>query len=485
LIQDIETGEVILDWHLPSGLRKHSSNSGRAFHGLGFAMTLLLGRHAIVVGAGIGGLTAAKALSPYFGKVTVIERDTLPIAATGRAGTPQARQIHVLLRGGLDALAEFFPELEPELECAGAIRVRVGSQALLELPGFDPFTRRDLGFDYLSMTRPLLEFVMRRLIEKQSNIALISRCRVTRILESPDRSAVTGVRYDDANGRVGELAADFIVDASSRGALTLALLDAVGLPRPQETKIGIDLHYATAVFEIPPSVSHDWRAVLHRPSAQCGRGGLLVPVENDCWQVNLTQMHGVRVPENVGDFVAFAGTLRTQTIYAAIEGAVPVGPIHRFGFPCSIRRGFEALDRFPDRLLPLGDVICRFNPAFGQGMSVAAQEAGALKRLIEAKISDADPLSGLAQPFFAAIQDVLAAPWAVAESDFMYERTRGQRPNDLLQRVNFNSALQRAAAVDATVHQITSEVSHLMRPFNDLRDPEIVRRVTALTANSA
>jgi 2-polyprenyl-6-methoxyphenol hydroxylase-like FAD-dependent oxidoreductase len=446
-------------------------------------MTNLLGRHAIVVGAGIGGLTAAKALSAYFGKVSVIERDTLPAAPIARTGTPQARQIHVLLRGGLDALVEFFPELETELEGAGAIRVRVGSQALLELPGFDPFPRRDLGFDYLSMTRPLLEFVARRLIGKQSNIALKSRSRVTQIVESPDRRAVTGVRYDDVDGRGNELAADFIVDASSRGALTLELLDRVGLPRPQVTEIGVDLHYA--MFQIPSSAPHDWRAVLHRPDAQSGRGGLLVPVENNCWQVNLTHMHGEPVPENVGDFIAFAGMLRTQTIHDAIAGAEPIGPIYRFGFPCSIWRRFEALDRFPDYLLPLGDVICRFNPAFGQGMSVAAQEAGALRRLIEARISHADPLRGLSRPFFAAIQNFLAAPWAVAESDFIHEKTRGQRPSDLHQRLSFNSALQRAAAEDATVHQIMSEVSHLIKPSNALGDPQIVNRTKALTAASA
>ena len=101
------------------------------------------------------------------------------------------------------------------------------------------------------------------------------------------------------------------------------------------------------------------------------------------------------------------GRCERQTIYAAIKDAVPVGPIYRFVFPCSIRRRFEALERFPDRLLPLGDVICRFNPAFGQGMSVAAQEVGVLRRLIEARTSNADPLKGLARSFFAAIQDFL------------------------------------------------------------------------------
>jgi 2-polyprenyl-6-methoxyphenol hydroxylase-like FAD-dependent oxidoreductase len=448
-------------------------------------MTNLLGRHAIVVGAGIGGLTAAKALSSYFANVTVLERDALPPAPIVRTGTPQARQIHVLLRGGLDALIEFFPEFETELERAGAVRVRVGSESLVEIPGFDPFPQRDLGFDYLCMTRPLVEFVVRRSVEQQSNIALKSRCRVTQFLESPNRAAVAGVRYDIANGQSTELAADFIVDASSRGALTLEMLDKIGLPRPQETEIGIDLRYATVMFEIPPSAPRDWRAVLHRPTAQSGRGGLLVPVENNYWQVNLTGMHGEPMPESVGDFIAFAKTLRTQTIYDAIEGAVPFGPIHRFGFPCSIRRRFEALDGFPDCLLPLGDVICRFNPAFGQGMSVAAQEVGALKRLIEARTLDAEPLKGLAQPFFAAIQSFLAAPWAAAENDFIYEKTRGQRPSDFHQRSKFSFALQRVAAEDATVHQIMSEVTHLMKPSSTLRDPHIVSRVTALMAASA
>lgn len=448
-------------------------------------MTSLLGRHAVVIGAGIGGLTAAKALSSYFRKVTVIERDALPAAPVARAGTPQARQVHVLLKGGLDALGDFFPELETELQRAGAVRVRVGSQSLLEVPGFNPFPRRDLGFDYLSMTRPLLEFVARRLIGKQSNVAVKSRSRVSEILESADGCAVIGVRYDDSDGQGKELAADFIVDASSRGSLTLELLDRIGFAKPPVAEIGIDLHYATAMFRIPSSAPDDWRAVLHRPDAQNGRGGLLVPVENKCWQVNLTHMHGEPLPKDVDNFVAFARTLRTQTIHDAIAGAEPIGPIHRFLFPCSMRRRFEALDRFPDHLVPLGDVICRFNPAYGQGMSVAAQEAGALRRLIEARASRADPLKGLARRFFAAVQNFLAAPWAVAESDFVHEKTRGQRPHDLDQRLNFNSALQRAAAADATVHQMMSEVSHLIRPSNDLRDPKVVSRVKALMATSA
>ena len=117
-------------------------------------------------------------------------------------------------------------------------------------------------------------------------------------------------------------------------------------------------------------------------------------------------------------------------------------------------------------------------------MSVAAQEVGVLKRLFEARSLDADPLKGLARSFFAAIQEYLDVPWAVAESDFVYEKTRGHRPDDFCNRVGFSAALQRVASEDAAVHQIMSEVNHLVKPSSVLRDPLIVGRVTTMMAAS-
>lgn len=72
----------------------------------------------------MGGLTAAKALASHFEKVTVLERDALPSQPQARTGTPQSRQVHVLLRGGLDALTNFFPDFEAELERSGPGRLR-------------------------------------------------------------------------------------------------------------------------------------------------------------------------------------------------------------------------------------------------------------------------------------------------------------------------------------------------------------------------
>src|SRR6266540_3724827 len=68
-----------------------------------------IGKQAVVVGAGMGGLTAAGALADHFEQVIVLERDTLPHDAAHRAGTPQGKHVHALLGGGQRALGTCFP----------------------------------------------------------------------------------------------------------------------------------------------------------------------------------------------------------------------------------------------------------------------------------------------------------------------------------------------------------------------------------------
>ena len=102
-------------------------------------MSSLVGKQAIVVGAGMGGLTAARALADHFERVVVLERDALPRDAAHRAGTPQARHVHALLGGGQRALGDLFPGVEGDLARAGAVPLRVGLDIRAERPGYDPF----------------------------------------------------------------------------------------------------------------------------------------------------------------------------------------------------------------------------------------------------------------------------------------------------------------------------------------------------------
>jgi 2-polyprenyl-6-methoxyphenol hydroxylase-like FAD-dependent oxidoreductase len=452
----------------------------------GGRMSQTVGKHAVVVGAGMAGLAAAKALSAHFDRVSVLERDSSPSKPEARPGAPQARHLHVLLAGGLKALEQLFPDFERELEEAGATRLRLCLQNRVERPGFDSFPLRDIGFDLMSMSRPLIEFAVRRRVERVRNVALISGCRVGAIVASSDRVGVAAVRYDDDTGGGKEIAADLVVDASGRGALTLAFLESAGFPKVEETEIGIDQAYSTALFEIPPDQTPDWGIFLHSATAPASsRSAFASAIEGGAWIVSLGGNHGDAPPGDPEGFMAFVKGLRTSTLYDAIKGARRVGDISRFLLPASVRRHFEKLERYPRALIPIGDAVCRFNPVFGQGMSVAAQEAVLLDRLLAGRSGSVDPLDGLAPEYFANIQGALAAPWTTAEYDFVYPMTRGQRPPDFTRRMQYTGALMRLAVEDASVHRLLYEVNHLLKPATMLRAPEIASRVAALMAAPA
>jgi len=205
----------------------------------------LIGKQAVVIGAGMGGLTAAGALADHFDQVLVLERDTLPSEPAHRAGTPQARHVHALLLSGQRALGELFPGFEQDLARAGAVPLRAGLDVRVERPGYDPFPQRDLGWSGYAVSRPTIERTVRARVEGQRNITLHQRCRVTEMLATPNGEAVTGVRCENGNGASETITADLVVDASGRGGLTIALLQSIGRPLPEETTIGIDLGYAT------------------------------------------------------------------------------------------------------------------------------------------------------------------------------------------------------------------------------------------------
>ena len=445
----------------------------------------LIGKQAVVIGAGMAGLTAAGALADHFEQVVVLERDTLPSEPTYRAGTPQARHVHALLLSGQRALSELFPGFEQDLAQVGAVALRVGLDVRVERPGYNPFPQRDLGWFSYAVSRPAIERAVRLRVEGRANTTLRQRCRVLEVLASPNRGEVTGVRYENGNGASETIAADLVVDASGRGALTLALLQSIGLPLPEETTIGIDLGYATCVFAIPDDASTDWKGVMTFGQApQNSRGGLMLPLEGNRWMATIGGRHGDVPPGDPEGFLTYARELRTPTIYNAISHAKRLDGVARYGFPESVRRHFERLDVFPRGLLPIGDAICRFNPVYGQGMSVAALEACLLQRILERPGGESNPIAGLASTFFAEVQTLLETPWSVAILDFVFPDTRGQRPADFETTLKFGIALTRLAAEDPAVHKLTVEVQHLLRPRSVYRDPDLVQRVLAVMAEA-
>lgn len=267
----------------------------------------LIRRQAVVVGAGVAGLPAARALADYFEHVIVLERDALPLDASHRAGTPQARHTHALLGGGLQAFGTLFPGFDRDLAGNGTVPINVGLDVRIERPGFDPFPQRDFGVPAYAVSRPLIELSLRQRVGQNDNITIRERCRAHDIVTSDDGTAVSAIRFENSEGQSETLAADLVIEASGRGNLTLALLKTIGLTAPEEGVIGVDIGYATAVSAIPDDAPAAWKGVMTLDTlARGGLVGTILPLERNRWIVTLVGRHGDKPPGDRDGFLAYA-----------------------------------------------------------------------------------------------------------------------------------------------------------------------------------
>lgn len=56
-----------------------------------------IGERAVVLGASMAGLLAARVLADFYDTVVVVEWDRLPDSPANRRGVPQGRHVHALL----------------------------------------------------------------------------------------------------------------------------------------------------------------------------------------------------------------------------------------------------------------------------------------------------------------------------------------------------------------------------------------------------
>jgi 2-polyprenyl-6-methoxyphenol hydroxylase-like FAD-dependent oxidoreductase len=438
-----------------------------------------LGRRAIVAGGSLAGMLGARAIATHFDTVLVLERDTLPETPAPRRTTPQSHHVHVLLKGGENAIERFLPGFRADIEASGSVRMRGGRDFLAgsEL-GFAP--RTDAGLELHGQSRWMLEHcVRRRVLADTPNVELETGHTVRALRHDATTHRITGVRVETPKGE-DSLDADLVVDATGRGEGGLRWLTALGMPLPEVEEVGVDFGYSSAVVELAADPARDWKALAIGNLPRVGaRGAVLLPIEGGRWICSLGGRAGDYPPDRVDDFAAFARSLPQPILAETLERARFVSAAARMIYPANRFRHYERHDALPKRLIPLGDALCSFNPTYGQGMSSAALQAEALYDTLAARERD-ETLDALLSRFLRRAADVARLPWRQANyNDFLYPTTTGNREMFSSEELQYRMQIQMAAARDEVVRKLSTEVSHLLLPFERLLDDDVRARVAA------
>jgi 2-polyprenyl-6-methoxyphenol hydroxylase-like FAD-dependent oxidoreductase len=341
--------------------------------------------HAVVIGAGIAGLLAARALEGRFGQVTVVDRDALPDQPVPRVGVPQARHTHRTLGRGRRALEELFPGLTDALVARGAVPGRLG------------------------VSRPLLEWYVRQRLTSSPQVRFLERTAALDLRWDPAGGRVVGVRAvncDDPSTTplATTIEADLVVDASGRASRLTEWLHRAGHAEPRQQLVRVDLTYVTRQFRwssvdlgCPPQL-----VVTPRP----GIAGAATAMrqENGVWTVSVAGYHGNRPPLELERFLAAASLYGGSHLAGMLNHAEPLDDGTSYRFPANRRWHYEGT-AVPPGVLAVGDAVCTLDPLLGHGMTLSALEALNL---------GAHGLGRPAAAFFRRTARLLAGPWSVA-----------------------------------------------------------------------
>ena len=429
-----------------------------------------IGEHAVVIGASMAGLLAARALSDFYDRVTVLERDAFPLADIPRKGVPQGRHAHGLLARGRSVIESFFPGWTDEVVAAGGVRGDIAGDVNWIGHGV---TIKSAPSDLIGLlaARPVLEGHVRRRLLALPNVRAIEGCAVQGLIASGDNAASGACMSRSAtSNRRSKRILWSMRPGAARRARPGSRLSAMRAPWKRRSRSVSAIPRAS--IAAVPAISAAGLPSVIAGSDPNWRNGVVLYQTEDRWIVSIGGYFGDHAPDDEQMFAAYAGSLPTPEIHDIVAHAEPLSDFVRYRYPANLRRRYEQLTHFPRGYLVMGDAMCSFNPVYGQGMTVAAQEAVLLQQCLNSGEEN------LALRFFAAAKPAIDVPWDIAVgNDLRHPQVMGPRPAKVRFINWYIGKLHMAARNDGRLATAFLRVANLEAPPTSLLSPAIVARV--------
>ncbi|WP_319456276.1 MULTISPECIES: oxidoreductase [unclassified Mycobacterium] len=347
-----------------------------------------MGNHAIVIGASLAGLCAARVLSDHYDRVTIYERDELPDGPANRDAVPQGRHVHLLMARGAAEFEGLFPGLLDDMVAAGVPMLENRPDCIhFGAAGHVLGTATTLHDEFTAYvpSRPHLEWQIRKRALAIGNVELV-RQAVAEPWFDATHERVTGVLLE-AGDESSAVPADLVVDAAGRGTRLPVWLEQWGYGRPREDTVDVGIAYATHQVHIPEGLLKEKVVVAGATRAEPVGLGMLF-YEDGNWGLTTFGTGKVEPPQNFAEMCDLADRILPEHFASAIRAGTPIGDVAFHKYPQSRWRRYDAMSRFPVGIIPFGDAVVSFNPTFGQGMTMTAIQAGNLRTVLSSGATD-------------------------------------------------------------------------------------------------
>ncbi|KAA6473726.1 FAD-dependent oxidoreductase [Bacillus swezeyi] len=427
---------------------------------------------AVVIGGGIAGKLAAKALSHFFQQIIIVEADQEYKEKVPRKRVPQSDHPHVLLKRGEEAIEMLFPEIVSQLIEDGSIVTNFTKD--LKWHHFGYWKKRFSGeFTMVQQSRPMLEWHLQRRVEEVPHITTRYETKTEQLLVNKHDHTVRGVRVRSLKtGLTEELDASFVVDASGSASKSIDWLQALDV-KVKEEKVKIQLFYATRLYSLKKQEYPEWQNLLISPSFPDNPyGAYIQTLEENRFSVTFSGYANAHAPQTNEAFISYAKKLPVPDVLQFLEGAEPLSDIKIHRVPYQLRRRFDQAKNIPEGFIIIGDAHCRFDPLFGQGISVAAVQALELQScLFQTKRTD----KGFGERFHKKISKIIDVPWEMATTEALrHPDIKGERTFVQPYKQWYSKRVYELSATDPEIYVRLVRVMNLIRGPLHLFHPKVL-----------